>query len=98
MSTPGDRASGAFAAIGAQLAAALHVSVSSQPARPVHGGCINESYRWESRAGALFVKAAPAERLAMFTAEAEGLQELARAKAVPISGAATSASTLRERP
>jgi protein-ribulosamine 3-kinase len=73
-----------FAAIGAGLAASLHVQVDAEPESRVHGGCINESYRWESREGALFVKIAPAERLPTFEAEVEGLQELARAKAVRV--------------
>jgi protein-ribulosamine 3-kinase len=58
--------------------------VAPQPESRVHGGCINESYRWESRSGALFVKIAPAAQLAMLEAESEGLQELARAKAVRV--------------
>ncbi|HEU4624648.1 MAG TPA: fructosamine kinase family protein [Steroidobacteraceae bacterium] len=74
----------AFAAIGAQLATSLHARVASQPERRVHGGCINESYRWQSAVGPLFVKIASAGQLDMLEAEAEGLQELANAHAVRV--------------
>lgn len=84
LSISGSYESQSFAAIGAGLAASLHVQVDSQPESRVHGGCINESYRWESRSGVLFVKIAPVEQLPMFEAESEGLQELARAKAVRV--------------
>ena len=58
--------------------------MDAQPARRVQGGCINESYRWESRSGPLFVKVAPVGQLAMFEAEADGLRDLARANAVRV--------------
>jgi fructosamine-3-kinase len=76
--------SSAFAAIGAQLTQRLRMRVDAQPESRVHGGCINESYRWESAGEPLFVKVAKAEQLAMFTAEAEGLRELASAEAVRV--------------
>jgi protein-ribulosamine 3-kinase len=62
----------------------LGVSLHSQPASRVHGGSINECYRWESNAGPFFVKLAPARGSAMFEAEAAGLEELGRAKAVRV--------------
>jgi protein-ribulosamine 3-kinase len=71
-------------ALGAELARTLGTAVDARPAGRVHGGCINESFRWESRSGALFVKIAPAGQLAMFEAEAEGLRELASARAVRV--------------
>jgi protein-ribulosamine 3-kinase len=67
-------------AIGNSLGMSLH----PQPASRVHGGSINESYRWESNAGPLFVKIAPARGNAMFEAEAAGLEELQRAQAVRV--------------
>jgi protein-ribulosamine 3-kinase len=73
-----------FAAVASALARSLHAAVDSQPARRVQGGCINESYRWESRSGPLFVKVAPAGQLAMFEAEADGLRDLASANAVRV--------------
>jgi protein-ribulosamine 3-kinase len=80
MST-GDRS---LAAVARGLASALGGTVAPQPGRSVHGGCINNSYRWESAAGPLFVKLAEAASLPMFEAEAEGLKELAGAKAVRV--------------
>jgi len=62
----------------------LGVSLQSQPTSRVHGGSINECYRWESNSGALFVKLAPARGSAMFEAEAAGLEELRRAQAVRV--------------
>ena len=76
--------SSAFAAVGAHLAASLHVDVDAQPESRVHGGSINESYRWESAPGPLFVKIASADQLAMFVAEAEGLDELANVDGVRV--------------
>jgi protein-ribulosamine 3-kinase len=66
--------------IGTALGATLH----SRPAGRVHGGSINECYRWESDAGSIFVKIAPARDIAMFEAEAAGLEELRRANAVRV--------------
>src|SRR5262245_51278604 len=65
----------------------------------VHGGCINEAYRWESDQGPLFVKIAPASSLAVFEAEAAGLEALGSANAVRVpralaSGVAESAAFL----
>lgn len=73
-----------LAAVGAELARALQVPVEPQPASRVHGGCINDSYRWQSHSGPLFVKLAPAGQLTMLEAEAEGLEELTRANAVRV--------------
>jgi protein-ribulosamine 3-kinase len=72
------------AAIGAQLARLLHVAVDPKPASRVHGGCINDSFRWESRSGPLFVKLTPVGQLTMLQAEADGLEDLARANAVRV--------------
>lgn len=66
--------------IGAALGSPLHAG----PAARVHGGSINECYRWESEAGPIFVKIAPAERWTAFEAEALGLEELGRAAAVRV--------------
>src|SRR3981081_2767495 len=62
----------------------LGVSLHPQPASRVHGGSINECYRWEGDAAPLFVKVAPARGSAMFEAEAAGLEELRRARAVRV--------------
>jgi protein-ribulosamine 3-kinase len=76
--------SSAFAAIASGLSHSLRVAVDPEPARRVQGGCINESYRWDSRAGPLFVKVAPAGQLAMLEGEADGLRDLAGAHAVRV--------------
>jgi protein-ribulosamine 3-kinase len=74
----------AFKAIGAQLTAALGVRVEARPAGRVHGGCINDSYRWNGANGPLFVKVAESARRSMLEAEAAGLEELASAAAVRV--------------
>jgi len=71
-------------AIAATLAGTLAIDVASHPAQRVQGGCINDSYRWESRSGPLFLKIASPKAADAFAAEAAGLAELARAKAVRI--------------
>ncbi len=48
------------------------------------GGSINECYRWPAGAQAMFVKLAPRGELERFTAEAAGLGELARARALRV--------------
>ena len=50
----------------------------------VGGGCINSVYRIQSKNKAYFVKLNTASKLAMFEAEAEGLAELALAKAIRV--------------
>jgi fructosamine-3-kinase len=65
--------------LAAALSAATGLHVASEPDRSVGGGSINECRRWPSREGPLFVKLAPAGRLPMFEAEAEGLRELRQA-------------------
>ena len=66
--------------IGATVGAKLH----ARPSDRVHGGSINECYRWQSEVGPIFVKVAPARSIEMFAAEAAGLDELRRAKAVRV--------------
>ena len=59
------------------LAAALGVALRDAPWRPVHGGCIAESYRAETASGPVFVKLAARARRAMLEAERDGLAVLA---------------------
>jgi fructosamine-3-kinase len=73
-----------WAELSAALAAGCGVRMHPAPAARVHGGCINESYRWDSADGPLFVKVAAARDLAMLDAEAAGLGELAQANAVRV--------------
>ncbi|HSC06385.1 MAG TPA: fructosamine kinase family protein [Steroidobacteraceae bacterium] len=73
-----------WADLSAALATACGVRTHPTPAARVHGGCINESYRWDSADGPLFVKVAAVQDLAMLEAEAAGLGELAQANAVRV--------------
>jgi protein-ribulosamine 3-kinase len=66
--------------IGESIGARLH----PRPAGRVHGGSINECYRWDSSAGLIFVKVASADSQTMFAAEAAGLDELRGAGAVRV--------------
>ena len=70
--------------LAAALSAATGRRVAARPERAVGGGSINECWRWSSREGPLFVKLAPGDRLWMFEAEAEGLDELGRANALRV--------------
>src|SRR5262249_48039837 len=71
-------------ALAIAIGESLGASLRPRPSSRVHGGSINECYRWEGDAGPLFVKLAPAAKAAMFEAEAAGLEELARANAVRV--------------
>jgi fructosamine-3-kinase len=62
----------------------LGVSLRPEPTSRVHGGSINECYRWEAEAGPLFLKVAPARSSTFFEVEAAGLEVLRRADAVRI--------------
>ena len=62
----------------------LGASVCPQPTSRVHGGSINECYRWDGEGGPLFVKLAPAGGKTMFEAEAAGLEALRLANAVRV--------------
>jgi protein-ribulosamine 3-kinase len=79
-----------------EIGKSIGASLEPKPAARVHGGSINESHRWESSAGPLFVKVAPAAARAMFEAEAEGLEELRRGNAVRVPRALGIASTETE--
>jgi fructosamine-3-kinase len=70
--------------LAAAIAAAVGRPVADRPGQAVAGGSINECVQWSTSAGPLFVKLAPAVRLDMFEAEAEGLHELERAAAVRV--------------
>jgi len=58
--------------------------VASVPEAQVSGDGVNRCLQWTSDAGPLFVKLAPAERLWVFEAEAEGLAALAAASAIRV--------------
>jgi protein-ribulosamine 3-kinase len=83
-------------AVAASLTETLATKVAPAPTARVHGGCINESYRWESATGPFFVKIAAATASDALAAEVDGLDELARAEAVrvpKVRGSGTTATT-----
>jgi fructosamine-3-kinase len=59
-----------------RLAETLGGTFEPHPSLRVHGGCINDSFRWEGSNGPVFVKIARAADLPMLEAEADGLREL----------------------
>lgn len=65
-----------LAAMSLRLAETLGGTFEPHPSMRVHGGCINDSFRWESSNGPVFVKLARAADLPMLEAEADGLREL----------------------
>ncbi len=70
--------------IARQLTAATGQPFDPVERRPVSGGCINSCYVIVDGSRRYFLKLNQAERAAMFRAEAEGLAELDRAKAVRV--------------
>jgi len=73
-----------FAAVARELLAQCGARYESAPAQPVAGGSGTECYRWLGDGAPLFVKVAPRGQFALFEAEAAGLAELARARAVRV--------------
>jgi protein-ribulosamine 3-kinase len=70
--------------LAAALSRELGTEIAAGSERSVSGGSINSCARVESALGPLFVKHGDASSLAMFQAEAEGLAELAKARAVRV--------------
>jgi protein-ribulosamine 3-kinase len=70
--------------LAAALSRALGTEIAAGSARSVGGGSISSCARVESELGPLFVKHGDASSLAMFQAEADGLAELAKARAVRV--------------
>jgi len=70
--------------LAAALAAALGQEVAVKPDARVHGGSINECFRWQTGRGPVFVKRAPLAQREMLDAEADGLARLRRADALRI--------------
>jgi len=75
-----------FERVAALVAAATKTSLSKAPDARVGGGSINACFRWRAGRAPLFVKIASADGLAMFEAEAAGLDELRAADAVRVAG------------
>ena len=70
--------------LAAALSRTLGCEVVAGSERRVGGGSINSCSRFESARGSIFVKHGEADSLDMFQAEAEGLAELSRARAVRV--------------
>jgi len=68
-----------FDALVSSIEKGMGARLRPRPAARVHGGSINECYRWDSSAGSIFVKIAPLDRRVMLEAERAGLDELGRA-------------------
>ena len=66
--------------IEASLSATLGKTVRLQGNNSVGGGSINRAYRVESNRGPFFIKLNAGDRVDMFNAEAEGLEELQQAE------------------
>lgn len=70
--------------LAAALSRTLGTEVAAGSERSVGGGSINSCARFESAMGPLFVKHGDASSFEMFEAEADGLAELANARAVRV--------------
>lgn len=73
-----------WSAIDEAIATATGQPFTSRHRAPVGGGSINAAYRLEGDDSAWFVKVNRADALAMFQAEAEGLEEMAGAGAIRV--------------
>lgn len=73
-----------FAGIARELAALTGAACAPAPERSVAGGSISECYAWRGDATLLFVKLAPRAALDALEAEAAGLEELARPRALRV--------------
>jgi len=79
--------------LAAALAAALGRGVAPQPEAAVHGGCINDCFRWQTEQGPVFVKRAPPAHRDMLEAEADGLERLRQAGALRVPGTLAAGNT-----
>jgi len=70
--------------LGAALAAALGCAAAAGPDALVHGGCVNDCFRWNTAAGPVFLKLAPAGMGWILDAERDGLERLAAAGALRV--------------
>ena len=70
--------------LAAALSRTLGTEVAAGSERRVGGGSINSCARFDSASGPVFVKYGDASCLEMFQAEAEGLAELAKARAIRV--------------
>lgn len=73
-----------FAAVAREIASLSGAPCAPAPQHSVAGGSINACYRWQGAGGAMFVKIAARAAAGNFEAEAAGLAELDRARAVRV--------------
>ena len=73
-----------WAAVAEELTLLTGLRFAPEPGQRVAGGSINRCYRWTTGSGPVFVKVAGAAAASMLEAEAAGLAELARARAVRV--------------
>jgi fructosamine-3-kinase len=59
-------------------------SLDINSAQPVGGGCINASYKIQTKTRQVFIKINSADNLSMFAAESEGLAELAKSNCMGV--------------
>jgi len=78
------RPRGEWSAIAESVRATTGKLPRIERAAPVGGGCINRGFGLRTDAGELFVKLNSAGKLAMFEAEAAGLEEIAASKTVRV--------------
>jgi len=80
----------------AALAAALGSKLATVPEARVHGGSINDCFRWQTQHGPVFVKRAPRARLGLLEAEADGLERLRQAGSLRVPETLALGSTAAE--
>jgi protein-ribulosamine 3-kinase len=73
-----------WADIAASITSATGRALEIKRRTVVGGGCINTAYRIDAGADSYFVKVNSADKLDMFTAEAEGLEAIARSGSVRV--------------
>lgn len=82
--------------LAAAMAAALGHEVAAAPEAAVHGGSINDCFRWLTDHGPVFVKCAPLAYRAMLDAEVDGLERLRQAGALHVPALLAMSSTNTE--
>jgi len=73
-----------FALVAQEITARTGTACASAPARSIGGGSINHCYYWPAGSSAMFVKLAASASQPVFAAEADGLRELSRARALRV--------------
>jgi fructosamine-3-kinase len=73
-----------FSEMAADIGKASGAALLPQPTSRVHGGSINECYRWDGTRGSIFVKVAANANRAAFEAEAAGLEALGQTRSIRV--------------